>query len=383
MGSDDFDLLVQYTANRSERAFADLVHRYLDLVYSAALRQVRSPQLAEEVAQSVFLDLSRSASRIKPGTPVVAWLCTVTRRTAIDVIRQEYRRKAREQVALEIAAMTRSSPSNGTQVESLLDEAMERLKERDRTALLLRYFENKSLREVGDRLGISEDTAQKRVSRAIEQLRLTFLKRGIALTAASLSAELSAHAVQAAPATLSTAIFTATGALGKVALAQGTLLELGRTLTMTTFQKTLLAVAAAATVSVVVYQTHEALLAHRSLPVVERSLIDASEEVLRLKQARDVAAAKLQAAERGLDTGLAAVARKAEDTRLEAEMRAWLSRAERLRQLRVERPELTSPELDLLEANDWFSIAKDARLETDSQIRDVFKTLRYQAEGVV
>jgi len=382
MDSDDVELLSQYVVNGCERAFAELVRRYLDLVYSAALRQVRSPQLAEEVAQSVFVDLSRSASRIKRGTPVVAWLSTVTRRTAIDVVRHESRRRTREQAALEIAAM-KSSPSVWSQVEPLLDEAIEGLKESDRTALLLRFFENKSLREIGERLGTSEDTAQKRVSRAIEHLRLTFMRRGIALTSAGLTADISAHAVQVAPHTLRTAIATATDTLGKAALAKATTLELGRSLAMTTFQKTILAVAAAATVGVTVFQVREMLFSRQSLQAAERSLDSASADLLRLKQQRDAAAAKLQAAERGLDRGLDAVARKAEDARLEAEMRAWMSRAEQLRQLRVDRPELSSPELELLDADDWFSIAKDAQLDTDSQVRDAFKKLRNRAENVI
>lgn len=383
MESGDFDLLADYAENGSQRAFAELVRRHLDLVYSAALRQVRAAHVAEEVTQSVFLDLSRSASQIKPNTSLVAWLYTVTRRTAIDVIRKESRRTAREQEALEIAAM-KSPDSEWERVEPLLDEAMETLKENDRAALLLRFFENRSLREVGERLGMSEDTAQKRVSRAVDRLRRNFAKRGIVLTAAGLSADLSAHAVQAAPSTLSPAISAAAGALGKAALAQtAATFELGRTLAMTSFPKTLLAAAAVATVGVAVYETREALLSRRAVRNAEHAFHDASAELRLLQEERDSAQTKLQGLERKLDAELAAAARKAEDAPIEAEMRAWLDRAQRLQQLRGQRADLLSPELELLDADDWFVTAKDAQLETDSQIRDVFKSLRYRAENVM
>src|SRR5205085_2624864 len=98
------ELLEQYKEG-SEEAFAALVHRYLDLVYSAALRQVRSPQFAEEVAQSVFTDLSMNARRLKPDTVLSAWLYQVTRRTAVDVVRRESRRQAREQLAVQLSDM--------------------------------------------------------------------------------------------------------------------------------------------------------------------------------------------------------------------------------------------------------------------------------------
>src|SRR5437867_666826 len=144
----DLDLLKEYAGLNSEEAFATLVKRHLNLVYSAALRQVRSPHLAEEVAQSVFADLARGSGKLAPDTILTAWLYQVTRRTAVDVIRRESRRQFRERVAHEMSAMN-SISSDWTQIEPLLDEAMEALDETDRSAILLRYFENKNLREVG------------------------------------------------------------------------------------------------------------------------------------------------------------------------------------------------------------------------------------------
>src|SRR6058998_2661691 len=177
MSGTDLELLARYRRQHAEDAFAEIVQRHLDLVYSAALRQVRSPQLAEEVAQSVFIDLARSAAKLKPDTILSAWLYQVTRRTAIDVVRREASRQLREQIATEMTAMNATDSSrrnpmeadtDWTHIEPLLDEAMHALDDTDRTAVLLRYFENKSLREVGETLGTTDDTARKRVNRAVE-----------------------------------------------------------------------------------------------------------------------------------------------------------------------------------------------------------------------
>jgi RNA polymerase sigma factor (sigma-70 family) len=210
MTTSDLDLLKAFASRHSEEAFATLVRRHLNLVYSAALRQVRSLQLAEEVSQSVFSDLAQNAQKLRPGTVLTAWLYQVTRRTAIDVVRREARRQLREQIATEMNAMN-ATDDDWTHIEPLLDEAMHALDEADRSAVLLRYFENKSLREVGRILGTSEDAAQKRVSRAVERLREFFAKRGVSVGASGLAGVISANAVQAAPAALAVTISTADG----------------------------------------------------------------------------------------------------------------------------------------------------------------------------
>src|SRR6266853_1282603 len=182
METSDHDLLRQYVEGHSQEAFATLVGRYVNLVYSVALRRVRSSQLAEEVSQSVFTDLARNADKLRADTVLGAWLHSVAYRTAIDVVRGESRRQAREQKAPEMAAMD-SIPSDWSLIEGLLDEGMDTLDETDRSAIVLRYFENKSLREVGATLGTSDDAAQKRVSRAVERLREFFAKRGVTVGA--------------------------------------------------------------------------------------------------------------------------------------------------------------------------------------------------------
>jgi RNA polymerase sigma factor (sigma-70 family) len=265
MTDTDLDLLARYTRQHAEDAFAEIVRRHLDLVFSAALRQVRSPQLAEEVAQSVFTDLARQAHRLAPGTVLTAWLYQVARRTAIDVVRREARRQIREQTACELTAMNApallgQSPmepeADWTHIEPLLDEAMGALGEPDRAAVLLRYFENKSLREVGQTLGTNEDAARKRVDRAVERLRQFLAKRGVAAGASGLVVIISANAVQATPAALAASISAAAlvGTAGSVSIA----LTATKIIAMTTLQKTLVTAVLAALAGAVFYEARQA-----------------------------------------------------------------------------------------------------------------------------
>ena len=205
----DLDLLRQFTRENSQEAFGEIVRRHVNLVYSAALRQVRSPQLAEDVTQSVFTDLARDAHKLKPETILTAWLYAVARRAAIDTVRKESRRRLREQIAMEMNKMN-ATADDWAQIVPLLDDAMAALAETDRTAILLRYFEKKSLRDVGASLNISDDAAQKRVSRAVESLREFFTKERVAVGTGALAVLISANAVKSAPAALAGAILRTT-----------------------------------------------------------------------------------------------------------------------------------------------------------------------------
>jgi RNA polymerase sigma factor (sigma-70 family) len=256
----DLELLQDYARNKSEESFAALVNRHLNLVYSAALRQVRSPQLAEEIAQSAFTDLARNAVPLcgmKPDTLLTAWLYHVTRRTAVDTVRKESRRQLREQIAVEMTNMN-ATTSDWPQIEPLLDDAMAMLDDTDRAAVLLRYFENKSLREIGQTLGTSDDAAQKRVSRAVERLREFFTKRGVTIGASGLAVVISANAVQAAPAGLAATISAAATFAGTTITGAATATAI-KTIAMTTLQKTIITVTIAAAVSVEIYEVKQNL----------------------------------------------------------------------------------------------------------------------------
>jgi RNA polymerase sigma factor (sigma-70 family) len=256
MTANDQDLLRQFSRDHSQDAFTALVQRHVNLVYSTALRHVRSRELAEEVAQSVFSDLARNAARLKAKTVLSAWLYQVTRGQAVDVVRRESRRQARERFAAEMTAVNATS-SDWTRIELLLDDAMESLNETDRAAVLLRYFENKPLREVGALLGASDDAAQKRVSRAVERLREFFSKRGVTASASGLVVLLSANAIQAAPAGLVAAISTTAAALAGTIVPTTTTATAIKTIAMTTLQKAIIGVTLAAAVGAGIYEARQ------------------------------------------------------------------------------------------------------------------------------
>jgi RNA polymerase sigma factor (sigma-70 family) len=290
MSDTDLELLARYTRQHAEDAFAELVRRHLGLVYSAALRQVRSPQLAEEVAQSAFIDLARSAARLKPDTILTAWLYQVTRRTAIDVVRREASRQLREQIATEMNAMN-ATAADWTHIEPLLDEAMHALDDIDRAAVLLRYFENKSLREVGATLGTSENAAQKRLGRAVERLREFFAKRGVTVGASGLVVVISANAVQAAPVGLAITISTAAALAGTTLITTATA-TIGKAIAMTTTQKLLITVALAAAVGTGIYEERQASQLRRENQALQ---LQQARTVEQLRQERDQIASQLAA----------------------------------------------------------------------------------------
>jgi uncharacterized protein (TIGR03435 family) len=205
MTNDDMRLVREYAARQSESAFAALVSRHTNLVYSAALRQTRDPQLAEEVTQVVFIILARKAASLGAKTILTGWLYRTAGYVSGSALKRELRRQHREQEAYMQSELDAQAGSTWKQLSPLLDEAMLRLGQTDRDALVLRFFEGRSLNEVGSALGASEEAAKKRVNRALEKLRNFFAKRGVSSTTAIIAETISAHSVQAAPVALAKA----------------------------------------------------------------------------------------------------------------------------------------------------------------------------------
>jgi RNA polymerase sigma factor (sigma-70 family) len=254
----DAQLLRDYASHGDEAAFREIVARHADLVYSAALRQVESPDLAGDVAQSVFVDLARKAKsvgdRLSADASLTGWLYRSTRYTALNHLRDTRRRVTHERLAMEQLIANSEVAPDWEQIRPALDEVMSALDDDDREALLLRYFKNQDFRAVGLALGISDDAAQKRVSRAVERLRELFAKRGVTVGAGGLVIVIAANAVQAAPvglvATISTAALAGTAITTTIATA-------AKAIAMTTLQKTIIVAAIAASVATPLVIQHQ------------------------------------------------------------------------------------------------------------------------------
>ncbi|MGZ4972667.1 MAG: RNA polymerase sigma factor, partial [Limisphaerales bacterium] len=212
---DDISLLREFTERNAEQAFAALVERHINKVYSVALRHTRNPNSAEEITHVVFVILAQKAKQLRKGVILEGWLYETARLTALTCIRGEIRRARREQEAYMQTVSNENESEAWAQIAPNLDAALAGLNATDRTAVVLRFFYGKSMSEIGATLGGTEESARKRVSRAIEKLRGYFSKRGITSTAATMTAALSVNAVQAAPAALiktTTALALANGA---------------------------------------------------------------------------------------------------------------------------------------------------------------------------
>ena len=399
MSEPDLELLRRYAEESAEDAFGRLVERHLGLVHSAALRVVRSEHLAEEVAQSVFVDLAQNAKRLSSRTVLVAWLYEVTRRTSVDVVRRETRRAAREEVAEELKQMN-STEGSWKEIEPLLEEAMASLEPSDRTAVLLRYFQNKSLSEVGAVLGASENAAQKRVSRALQRLHDFFRRKGVASSVNGVALLLSANAVQAAPPQLAAGIVTGalqTGAAaGLSTVAAGTI----NTIFMSTTQKVILGTLMVAAVGTALHQGYKASELRQRVLTLEAtrqsdegstslaaSYDGLQREIAQLRAEND--AAKSNASE--------LLKLRAEVTRLKGEAKAsaalttaapaiqaeavnWLARVNLLKEHLARTPHANVPELRLLGEQDWLNAAQGPKLESEEDFRRAMSSLRTQAQ---
>jgi RNA polymerase sigma factor (sigma-70 family) len=213
----DSELLFDYVKRRSESSFSELVDRHVALVYSVALRVVVDVHLAEDVTQTTFAILSREARRLAGREPLSSWLHRAAWNQAAKLVRGEMRRRAREQEAYAMQTVPTESDPDWKRIAPILDAALNKLAAADRAVILLRYFEKKSAKEIGGALELSEEAAQKRVTRALERLRGLLAGKGAGLSSASLATLMAAETVVATPLGLSTSVSATALAVGTVA----------------------------------------------------------------------------------------------------------------------------------------------------------------------
>jgi RNA polymerase sigma factor (sigma-70 family) len=260
---DDWQLLKEYAAGNSEEAFRALADRYAGMVYHAALRQTGNPHTAEEITQAVFIALAQKAGRIPKQTVLYGWLFRATRFAVLNRLRDDDCRRRHEQQAVAMQNQLQSAETDPVweQIAALLDDALALLAASDREIVMIRYFGEKSHKEVALALGVSEDAAKKRLSRAIEKLRAIFARRGIVVPSAALAAALTANSAQAAPAGLPAAIAAAAAATAPAASSAVALAKAVLKIMVWTKVKTAAVVAggvlfAAGTTTVTVQQIH-------------------------------------------------------------------------------------------------------------------------------
>jgi RNA polymerase sigma factor (sigma-70 family) len=285
--TDSQSLLADYVQTGSETAFRELVARYVDLVYSTALRLVNGDtHRAEDVAQTVFLDLTHTARTLSPDVMLGGWLHRHTCFVAAKTMRGERRRQIRERQAVEMNALQTTPEPDFKRIAALLDDAINELGDADRTAILLRFFERHDFRSVGEALGSNEAATRMRVNRALEKLQELLKNRGLTSSAAALSVALSVNAVQAAPVGLAITISTAAALTGST-LAITATVTTTQAIAMTALQKTIVTATIAVLAGVGIYEARQASQLRDQVQTLQRQHAQLARQVDQLQRGRD------------------------------------------------------------------------------------------------
>jgi len=389
----DHELLTEFACAGTESAFAALVKRHVNLVYSVALRFAGDPHLAEEITQTVFIVLARKAGSLTAKTIIPGWLYHATRLTAARSLRNIRRQQQREQLVCMESAL--NQPDTGAawkQIAPALDEAINTLRTADRDAVLLRYFENKPLAEVGQALGVSEDAARVRINRALEKLRKFFSRRGTALSTAVIAGAVSTYSVHAAPPGLATTITAA--ALSGTTATTTAFIATTKTIAMTTLQKTLITITLATTVGVGIYEAKEAAkvraevqtLQHQQTPLAEQNRLlqrerdDATNRLAGLLVENARLKSNLNQNELLKLRGEVAQLKMAQNDPANKTKKALLDKVNWLKQQLETNPNAKIPEFQFLTDQDWL-IAANGKLDSETDYRKAFASLRNAAEN--
>lgn len=393
-------LITEYVANGSEDAFRELVRRYVDLVHSTAFRMVDGDaHLAQDVTQTVFIDLARLARSLPQEVSLGGWLHRHTWFTAAKLIRSERRRHSRERQAVHMQPAGDHSESNLAELRPVLDEAINRLGAEDRTAIVLRFFEKRDFRSIGEVLGSTEDAAQKRVARALEKLQVLMARRGCSLSLTLLGTALAAEAVHAAPAGL--AALTSSSALAAATTGGGFTLAALKLMASTHLRSAAVALLVGASVVTPLWLQHQTTarlsaqfetmraqgvrlqeLAQRNqrlaavLGRVESTPPIPAQAYGELMKLRGEVG-RLRDQRRLLSSPATGVGGAAQLASLEQE---WSARADQLRQWAEEHPSALIPELAMLSGPEWINAMYPFKLENEEEYRRAMSNVRANAE---
>jgi RNA polymerase sigma factor (sigma-70 family) len=382
----DSQLLRAYAEHRSEPAFAELVRRHVDFVYSAARRMVCDSHLAQDVTQGVFLALAKNATQLTDRPVMSGWLHRTAQNIAAQTVRSDVRRRVREQEAAAMNELLATEPDSlWEHIAPHLDAALGELNEADRDALLLRYFERKSAREIAQTLGVSDEAAQKRVSRAVERLREFFAKRGVTVGASGLVVVISANAVQAAPVGLAITISTA-AALAATTIVTTATATVTKAIAMTTLQKTFISATVAVLAGAGIYEARQASQIRSQVQTLQQQQAPLAEQLRQFQKERDdttnrLASLLVENSRLNSNPNQAELLKlRGEVGQLREELRGLpAARVTLLKQKLEEMADKKIPELKFLTEKDWANAVWNADLDTDDGVRLALSKLRDEA----
>ena len=371
--TDDAELLRRYAEENSEEAFAEVVQRHIDFVYAAALRQTRgNTALAEDITQTVFADCAGQAGKLARHQALVGWLHTATRFAAAKAVRSESRRKGREQQVYTMNEILRDETTSidWERVQPVLDAVLGELKERERVAILLRFFEKQPLANVAARLSLTETAARSCIDRALDRMRERLAQRGVTSTTAALGLALANQAGVAAPAGLLSAIVSASA--GSIAAG----VSVGGMITFMNMSKVAMgAVVLTAAIGFGVYEHGESGRAHARLAVALRERDNLQEQLRLAQKTTALAEHRTAEAQEQARANLRMPAAPRENL-FEDALAVWIGKVDKLTGFLRQHPELNLPGMEAITVEEWLDVTKDPQFQSEADFRKALGTLR-------